>query len=58
MTSAVPSQVEDALEAIRSGMRPADLESVTLDFKRAKESFDAAARDLAEAASCFAPERA
>ena len=57
MTSAVPSQVEDALQAIRSGTRPADLESVTLDFKRPKESFEDAARDLAEAAACFANSR-
>ena len=48
------SEVEEALEAVRIGARPADLESVTLDFKRPKDSFEDTARDLAEAVACSA----
>jgi len=49
--------VEEAIDAVLRGTRAADLESVTLDFKRAKASFEDTARDLAEAVACFANAR-
>lgn len=49
-----PSEVEAALRQIETGARAADLESVSLDFKRAQQSFEDTAKDLAEAAACFA----
>ncbi|MBI2708905.1 MAG: putative DNA binding domain-containing protein [Actinobacteria bacterium] len=41
------------MDEIAGGSRGADLESAHLEFKRAKESFDDTARDLAEAVACF-----
>ncbi|MGI9022604.1 MAG: ATP-binding protein, partial [Acidimicrobiales bacterium] len=53
----VSREATDAIDAVRSGTRAADLESVSLDFKRAKDSFGDTARDLAEAVACFANAR-
>lgn len=50
----VPPHVTAILRRIEAGERAADLETVTLDFKRAHPSFEGTARDLAEAAACFA----
>lgn len=47
-------EVDRALQAVMSGDRPCDRESWTLDFKLEKASREDAAKDLAEAASCFA----
>ncbi len=41
--------VEEAIDAVRRGKRVAEIESVTLDFKRTKASFEDTAHDLAEA---------
>ncbi|WP_449064523.1 ATP-binding protein [Planomonospora algeriensis] len=46
--------VEAALDAILSGRRPGDLESPRLDFKRQGRSREDTAKDLAQAAACFA----
>jgi Predicted transcriptional regulator containing an HTH domain and an uncharacterized domain shared with the mammalian protein Schlafen len=50
-------QIEHVLQQVEGGRRPADLESVTLDFKRTQPSSEETARDLAEAAACFANSR-
>ncbi len=57
MDFGVPSAVEAAIEAVSGGTRAADVESVTLEFKRVKDSFEDSARDLAEAVACFANAR-
>jgi ATP-dependent DNA helicase RecG len=48
------SELHAALTAISRGARPADLESGTLDFKEGNKSVDDVARDIAQAAFCFA----
>lgn len=50
----VPSEVDVALRQVEGGQRAADLESISLDFKRAQHSFEDTAKDLAEATACFA----
>ena len=55
--TAVPPDVEEVLRLVERGRRAADLESATLEFKRAQDSFEPAARDLAEAVACFANSR-
>lgn len=52
--STTPADVEEALNLIEGGRRAADLESVSLEFKRAQDSFEDTARDLADAVACFA----
>lgn len=49
-----PREVEEALALIEGGRRGAEFESVALEFKRAQESFEDTARDLADAVACFA----
>lgn len=49
--------MEQAVQAVVGGERPSSLESLILDFKRAKQSFEETARDLAEAVACFANSR-
>ncbi len=44
-------RAEEAIDALRRGKRAADIESVTLDFKRTKASFEDTAHDLAEVAT-------
>lgn len=48
------TDVTRALDAVRMGTRPSDLESVTLDFKTVGRSIGDTLKDLAEAAVCFA----
>lgn len=52
-----PGSVDSAMRQILGGVRAFELESSDLDFKRPKPHFDACARDLAEAAACFANAR-
>ena len=57
MQLGAPVGVEEAIEAVRRGERAPEIESITLDFKRTKASFEDTARDLAEAVACFANAR-
>jgi ATP-dependent DNA helicase RecG len=53
----LPTDVNQALEAISSGARPTDHESEILDFKSQGRSRDDAMRNVASAAVCFANAR-